>query len=500
MSSVFVVALLTLTTHPCLSARVKEVKVKGPTGGRPMGGLFAGLAGGIGGLRKTDNLANLEERAKNRAVLSAPIDIEDAVFVNCPEKNTLTEIFEARGAKLLLVDFFAFSCTNCIRAGKTIHDLYEKFSDKGLEVLAFARPEFKFEGDRDEVAAWIQRNHVKFDVVTDVQGTNWRNWKVDSWPTHFLVQKDQRSGHEGEFVISYTHVGDRSSHKLYNEIIKTLTPEASRVPPMNTQLFTDVEIFLGDAHKSKNTGDGCNKKTKACNLVDVGEADIEKAAGLPLPNEDRFLGKILVYGTGYCPFCRMTKALLGLADVEFDYIDLLKYGGPASGLALLKKEGLMPESHKTIPAVFGADGSFLGGYTDTKALYPSIDEEEVKRATPAAPVSPEIEYKKYSNDAIVSFPKPEQWAGGKEGMTALVDGAELRLSANLLRSDDGISLYVVCGPGVIDAPDGESKQIDFSGRHYIGSFANPIESESTTFSFSKGMKVYVFWLSTEPVS
>jgi thiol-disulfide isomerase/thioredoxin len=242
-----VIALLALSACPSFSTRLK-LPAEPEEGFRPpMGGLFAGFKG----LKKTNNLAALAEKNENRAFLAAPTAIEDAVFINCPQKNTLDEIFAARGAKLLLVDFFAFSCTNCIRAGKTIDDLHEKFKGHGLEVLAFARPEFKFEGEPDEVAAWIERNNVKYDVATDVKGTNWKNWKVTSWPTHFLVQKDKRSGHEGEYVVSYTKVGDRDSDQLYNEVIKILTPDGPRMAPMNSRGYTDVEIFLGDVHSKE---------------------------------------------------------------------------------------------------------------------------------------------------------------------------------------------------------------------------------------------------------
>jgi hypothetical protein len=188
--------------------------------------------------------------------------------------------------------------------------------------------------------------------------------------------------------------------------------------------------------------------------------------------------------------------MLTIADADFDYVDLADFGGPASGLALLKQEGLMPESHKTIPAVFNADGSFLGGFTETRGLYSYIDEQDIKDATPPAPLPSKIDYKKMGSEATISIPDSEQWAAGKEGITALVDGAELHLSANLVNAGEGVTVYVVCGPSGSVKYGGELKQIEFSGRHYLKSYPSATPTEA--LQFSKGMKVYVLWLSAEP--
>lgn len=446
-------------------------------------------------LRKTANLAALKEKKENSVWQKAPMDILDAEFVNIPAINKISEVFEDGKTQLLLIDFFAFSCTNCIRAGKVIADVYDRFKDKGLEVIAFARPEFSFEGDVGQVKEWIKRKDVKYPVVTDAKGTNWHNWNVTSWPTHYLVQADKRSGHEGEYIIAHTHVGDRNSHELYNQILKLLKLDEPRVPPMNSQGYTDVEIFLGDIFRNKNTGDSDCAKTKACKMEDPSNVDVSKADGVPWPET----GKITEYGAGYCRYCRKAKALLGLAGVSYTYVDVMEFGGGPAVAGLLQKQDLLPASHKTLPIVFGEDGQFLGGFTELRANYQDVTDDAIDEATIPAPVPDDIQYKKMLSTATISIPQQADWAGGKEALVAQVDRAALHFSANLANTALA-SLYVVCmppeGSSTTITSEKTSKEIHWAGRHYFQSYGS--DTPSDTLYFSKGTKVYVFWLSAEP--
>eukprot|EP00928_Gymnodinium_smaydae_P025311 TRINITY_DN20205_c0_g1_i1.p1 TRINITY_DN20205_c0_g1~~TRINITY_DN20205_c0_g1_i1.p1 ORF type:complete len:440 (+),score=57.56 TRINITY_DN20205_c0_g1_i1:143-1462(+) len=345
------------------------------------------------GLRRTNNLEQLEARATEQGVNKAPIDIKDAVFVNpstsTPAVESIPELFAKwPQTKLLLVDFFAFSCTNCIRAGRTIGDIYERYHDHGLRVLAFARPEFTFEGDTREVLSWARRNNIKYSVATDAMGTNWRSWKVDSWPTHFLVQEDPRQEHKGEYVISYMHVGDRNSHELYNKVIQLLKLPDAPVPGINTVGYTDVEVFLGLGFRHKNIGEEECSETKACRGPALGPmADASNVQELPRPKD----GDFTVYGTEFCIWCRRTKTLLELSGASFTYIDVQDFGGK---VIVYDKLGLPRKGHETMPAVYGLDGNLLGGFAEVKTFFPEVDVQDVIDATPEVKVSAATVYQK----------------------------------------------------------------------------------------------------------
>lgn len=369
-------------------------------------------------------------------------------------------------------------------------NIYERFRGHGLQVLAFARPEFDFEGDVEQVRSWIARNHVEYPVAIDAQSTNWRNWGVDSWPTHFLVQRDARRGRGDNFIIKYQHVGDRNTHELYNKIIECLKLPDAPVPTMNHVGYTDAEIFMGLSFRKKNKGEsGCSKS--ACNISSRDEVDLTKAARLPDPSATQYT----IYGAEWCKFCRMTKTLLKLASEEFVFVDVDEHGGPKTSLAKL---GLLDKGHKTLPAVFDSTGEFLGGFSDTSARFPEFSLDTIKASTPQANL---IQYDKSKSTATVTMPRPEDWVAGQEALTAQVDGATLNLNADLVNVNNGASLYVVCGspgaPGQILASDnGKVRPINFFGRHYVRSYDDGKVKDS--LRFSKGMKVYVFWLSAEP--
>lgn len=85
----------------------------------------------------------------------APTVVEGVnVWFNLPfstvAPNLLEQIAKSEpGVKCILVDFFAYSCTNCLRTIPVLKQLHEKYYGKGLRIVAFHRPEFSFEKVRN---------------------------------------------------------------------------------------------------------------------------------------------------------------------------------------------------------------------------------------------------------------------------------------------------------------------------------------------------------------
>ena len=102
--------------------------------------------------------------------------------------------------KVVLVDFWAYTCVNCIRTFPYIKEWYRRYHNDGFEIVAIHHPEFDFEGQRANVVAATKRFGFAFPVLNDLRGKNWANYGVSAWPTKILVDANGR--------IVYAHVGE----------------------------------------------------------------------------------------------------------------------------------------------------------------------------------------------------------------------------------------------------------------------------------------------------
>jgi thiol-disulfide isomerase/thioredoxin len=112
--------------------------------------------------------------------------------------------------KVVLIDFWAYSCINCIRAMPHVEHLYETYKDKGLVVIGVHSPEFDFEHDPANVQTAIERMGVTYPVAMDSRLDTWNAWHNQFWPAEYLVdQNGQLIGH---------HYGEGDYDKMENAI------------------------------------------------------------------------------------------------------------------------------------------------------------------------------------------------------------------------------------------------------------------------------------------
>lgn len=96
-----------------------------------------------------------------------------------------TSIKALRG-KVLLIDFFDYSCINCIRSDPYLREWYRRYHDKGLEIVSVHTPEFEFERDPNNVRAAIRKAKYKWHVLNDPLRKNWWQFGVLAWPERIL--------------------------------------------------------------------------------------------------------------------------------------------------------------------------------------------------------------------------------------------------------------------------------------------------------------------------
>jgi thiol-disulfide isomerase/thioredoxin len=108
--------------------------------------------------------------------------------------------FEEQRGKVVLVDFWTYTCVNCIRTLPFLKAWHEKYADKGLVIVGVHTPEFDFEKDRDNVIEATEGFGLKWPIAQDNDFKTWRAFDNRYWPAKYLVDKDG--------LIRYTHFGE----------------------------------------------------------------------------------------------------------------------------------------------------------------------------------------------------------------------------------------------------------------------------------------------------
>ena len=148
--------------------------------------------------------------------------------------------------KVVLVDFWTYSCINCIRSLPYVEKWYQTYRDQGLVVLGINTPEFAFEHNPANVAAAVKRDGIVYPVALDNNDDTWNAFNNDSWPADYLIDKDGN--------IRYVSLGEGDYGKTEKAIQtllginKPLQTPTSNVPI--TQAQTPETYF--DTNRAQN--------------------------------------------------------------------------------------------------------------------------------------------------------------------------------------------------------------------------------------------------------
>lgn len=107
---------------------------------------------------------------------------------------------ESLRGKVVLVDFWTYSCINCIRTLPYLRSWHDKYADQGLVIIGVHAPEFEFEKSASNLAQAIQDFELEYPIVQDNNFETWRAYQNHFWPAKYLIDKDGR--------IRYTHFGE----------------------------------------------------------------------------------------------------------------------------------------------------------------------------------------------------------------------------------------------------------------------------------------------------
>ncbi len=126
-----------------------------------------------------------------------------AGWINSPPLN----LSDLRG-KVVLVDFWTYSCINCIRTIPYLNAWYGKYGDNGLIIVGVHTPEFQFEKNYANVLTAVKSFGIKYPVALDSNDATWNAYNNRFWPADYLIDKngDIRDTHIGEGGYNMTEM------------------------------------------------------------------------------------------------------------------------------------------------------------------------------------------------------------------------------------------------------------------------------------------------------
>ena len=136
-------------------------------------------------------------------------------WFNTPGGEALT-LEELRG-QVVLVDFWTYTCINCIRTLPYVESWDRTYGERGLTIVGVHSPEFPFEKDEGNVEDAIEQNGLTYPVAQDNELATWDAWGNRYWPAKYLI--------DAEGNVRYYHFGEGEYDKT-EQAIRTLLREA----------------------------------------------------------------------------------------------------------------------------------------------------------------------------------------------------------------------------------------------------------------------------------
>lgn len=121
---------------------------------------------------------------------------------------------EGLRGKVVLVDFWTYTCINCIRTFPYLKSWYEQYEDDGLVIIGVHSPEFDFERVYQNVVEATQTHGITWPVAQDNDFETWKNYGNRFWPAKYLIDQ--------EGMVRYTHFGEGAYADTEEKIRKLL--------------------------------------------------------------------------------------------------------------------------------------------------------------------------------------------------------------------------------------------------------------------------------------
>ena len=152
--------------------------------------------------------------------------------------------------KVVIVDFWTYSCINCLRTLPHLRAWDRAYRDEGLAIVGIHSPEFAFERVPENVRSAVRRLGVRYPVGLDNDFATWRAYDNQYWPAKYVIDRNGR--------VRYTHFGE-GAYEETEDWIRRLLGEQVRaprtaLPDRSPRVRTTPEVYLGYARLSHLIG------------------------------------------------------------------------------------------------------------------------------------------------------------------------------------------------------------------------------------------------------
>lgn len=142
---------------------------------------------------------------------------------------------------VILLDFWAYSCANCIRTIGSLGEIWLKHKDRKFMLVGIHTPEFEFEKNIYNLRFALRKFGIEYPVLHDPEGINWKNYGNNYWPRAALINQNGQ--------IIFEHIGESGYDEIDRKIIELLGDsgkiESIREKPTNYPFFMSRETYAG---------------------------------------------------------------------------------------------------------------------------------------------------------------------------------------------------------------------------------------------------------------
>ena len=209
-----------------------------------------------------------------------------------PDEGTLPDFAAATGwlnsppltwpdlaGRVVLVDFWTYSCINCLRTLPHLKHWHELYGPAGLTIIGIHTPEFDFEKDPANVEAAVRRLRVPYAVALDADYRLWNAYRNRYWPAHYFV--------DGRGHLRYRHFGEgRYEHS--EEVIRSLLAESGRTVPPLAPAATELAAANFSRIKTPETYFGWQRLEYLGSPESVRLRTVQKYSATPAPSLNIF--------------------------------------------------------------------------------------------------------------------------------------------------------------------------------------------------------------------
>ena len=232
--------------------------------------------------------------ATNERVMRAPNFTSDAQWIDTGVAGEkVPHSIKGYRGHVVLIDFWEFTCINCIRDFRIVKRWYAKYHGDGFDVVGVHYGEFVMGFKADNVRDAAKRFALPWPVVADLHGSIWHAYHSDVWPNRYLIDQN------GDIVLHIEGEGNnRPMEEKIRELLAQTHPEVNQIPldPPETTFAPSCGIPTDETYVGDWFGRGAIANSKG--YQNDGEVTDFRSEGAPADGKVMLAGRWITQQDG----------------------------------------------------------------------------------------------------------------------------------------------------------------------------------------------------------